>query len=188
LYKLELQIAKPVCLVACAGEVAWRWHAWFGHVNFNSLRKMASECLVLGLPTMEHVEQICEACLIRKHTRAPFPQQVTRHVGRILELFHGDLCGSINPATPSGNRYFLLLVDDYSHYMWISLMPANDGAATAIKRVQTAAKRKTGKLLAALRTDCGGEFSAANFNKYCAQLGANHERSAPYSPPAKWGG
>jgi hypothetical protein len=105
-----------------------------------------------------------------------------------LELFHGDLCGSISPTTPSGNRYFLLLVDDYSHYMWISLMPANDGAATAIKRVQTAAKRKTGKLLAALRTDCGGEFSAANFNKYCAQLGANHERSAPYSPPAKWGG
>jgi transposase InsO family protein len=61
-------------------------------------------------------------------------------------------------------------------------MPANDGVATAIKRVQTAAKMKAGKLLAALRTDCGGEFSAANFNKYCAHLGVNHERSTPYSP------
>jgi hypothetical protein len=56
LYKLKLQIARPVCLAACAGEDAWRWHARFGHVNFNSLRKMASTGLVRGLPTLEHVE------------------------------------------------------------------------------------------------------------------------------------
>jgi hypothetical protein len=66
--------------------------------------------------------------------------------------------------------------------MWISLLPAKSGAATAIKRVQAAAERKTGKLLGALRTDCGGEFSAADFNEYCAQLGVKHERSAPYTP------
>jgi transposase InsO family protein len=182
LYKLKLQIARLVCLAVCAGEDAWRWHARFGHVNFNSLRKMASAGLVRGLPTLEHVEQICEACLAGKRMHAPFPQQATRCAGRTLELIHGDLCGPISPATPSGNRYFLLLVDDYSRYMWISLLSPKSGAATAIKRVQAAVERKTSNLLGALRTDCGVEFSAADFNEYCAQLGVKRERSAPYTP------
>jgi hypothetical protein len=40
LYVLDLTIARPVCLAVCAGEDAWRWHARFGHINFEALRKM----------------------------------------------------------------------------------------------------------------------------------------------------
>ncbi|KAL5225530.1 hypothetical protein ABZP36_012169 [Zizania latifolia] len=36
----------------------------------------------------------------------------------MLYLVHGDLCGPITPATPDGKKYFLLLVDDWSRYMW----------------------------------------------------------------------
>jgi hypothetical protein len=42
LYKVELRIARPVCLLAHTGDEAWRCHARFGHVNFTSLKKMAS--------------------------------------------------------------------------------------------------------------------------------------------------
>lgn len=34
-----------------------------------------------------------------------------------LELVHGDPYGPVTPATPRGWRFFLLLVDDVSHYM-----------------------------------------------------------------------
>jgi hypothetical protein len=40
LYMLDLTIARPVCLAVCTGEDAWRWHARFGHINFEALRKM----------------------------------------------------------------------------------------------------------------------------------------------------
>jgi hypothetical protein len=30
---------------------------------------------------------------------------------------HGDLCSPVTPATPGGQRYFLLLIDDLSRYM-----------------------------------------------------------------------
>jgi hypothetical protein len=36
-------------------------------------------------------------------------------------------------ATPSGNTYFLLLVDDQSHFMWISTLVRKDQAAVAIR-------------------------------------------------------
>jgi hypothetical protein len=74
---------------------------------------MGREDLVRGLPILSQVKKICEACL-GKHRRASFPQQALRRVIELLELMHGDICGLITPETPSGNRYFLLLVDDFS--------------------------------------------------------------------------
>lgn len=67
--------------------------------------------------------------------------------------------------------------------MWIALLPSKDAAATAIKRIQATAERKTGKLVCALRTDRGGEFLARDFKKYCPELGLRRELMAPYSPP-----
>jgi hypothetical protein len=40
----------------------------------------------------------------------------------------------MSPATPSGNRYIVLLVDDFSRYMWVSFLARKDQAAMAIKR------------------------------------------------------
>jgi hypothetical protein len=160
LYKLELKIAQSVCLAACAGSDAWLWHTRFGHISFGSLRKMSSKGHVRGLPIIDQVDELCDACLAGKQRRAPFPQLVTQRATRPLELLHGDLCGPINPATPRGNRYFLLLVDDYNRYMWVCLLPSKDHAVTEIKRIKAAVERKSGYTLGALRTDRGGEFTA----------------------------
>jgi transposase InsO family protein len=66
--------------------------------------------------------------------------------------------------------------------MWVVLLPSNDEAALAIKRVQASTERKTGKKLLALHTDQGGEFTAVDFAEYCARLGLRRELTAPYSP------
>jgi hypothetical protein len=182
LYKLELKIAQPICLSAHVGEDAWLWHARFGHVNFTSLKKMGTAGIVRGMLEFDQVEKLCEAYLAGKHMRAPFPQQATRRATQSPHLLHGDMCGPVSPTTPSGNKYFLLLVDDFSRYMWISLLPSKDQAAGAIKRVQAAVERKSGNLLGGLRTNRGGEFTASQFSEYCAELGIKRELIAPYTP------
>jgi transposase InsO family protein len=143
---------------------------------------MRQEGLVRGLPQLTQVDQICEACLAGKHRRAPFPSVAQRRSTRVLELFHRDLCGPITPATPSGNRYFLLLVDDYSRYMWAVVLPTKNGAPQAIKHVQAAAERKMGLQLRALRTDRGGEFTSRSLSDYCTELGVGRELTAPFTP------
>jgi transposase InsO family protein len=182
LYNLDVTIAFPVCLAACTDDGAWRWHQCFSHINFTALHKMAREGLVRGLPLLSQVEQVCEACLAGKQCRAPFPQKALGRSTEALQLLHGDICGPITPATPSGNRYFLLLIDDFSRYMWIALLPSKDAAAAAIKNIQAAAEHKTGKKLLALRTDREDEFAAADFIDYCAHLGVRRELTAPYTP------
>jgi transposase InsO family protein len=84
LYKVALRIARPVCLSAHTGDEAWCWHARFGHVNFTSLKKMASAEIVRGLSELDHVEQLCEAILAGKHRRTPFPSQATHMATRSL--------------------------------------------------------------------------------------------------------
>ena len=156
LYLLELNIGRPVCLSARSTETAWRWHSRYGHVSFQSLRRLAHHDMVRGLPPLEQIEQLCDVCLAGKHRRSPFPEQAHRRAIGLLDLVHGDLCGPISPTTPSGNKYFLLLVDDLSRYMWLVLLPSKDHAACAIKNFQAGIEVETGRKLKVLRTDRGG--------------------------------
>jgi hypothetical protein len=182
MYNLDVTIARPVCLAARTDDDAWRWHQRFGHIHFAALRKTGREELVRGLPVIDQVDQVCDACLAGKQKRVPFPQKALWRSTEPLQLLHGDICGPITPATPSGNKYFLLFVDDYSRFMWVALLPTKDAAVTAIKNIQAAAERKSGKKLLMLRTDRGGEFTAADFGNYCAQLGVRRQFTAPYMP------
>ena len=136
MYRVHLQIEKPVCLASHTGEDAWIWHARFGHQSFDSLEKLSRKDMVRGLPMINHVEQLCEACLAGKHRRTAFPQMAKYRATKPLELVHGDLCGPISPSMPGGKRYFLLLVDDYIRYMWIIPLHMKDEASATIRRSQ----------------------------------------------------
>jgi hypothetical protein len=113
LYILNVEFATLVCLVVKGVEDAWVWHTRFGLLNFPALRKLAWEGMVCGLPEVDHTNQICGGCLAGKHRRTPFRRQTECKAKSPLKLVHGDLCGPILPVTPSGSRYFILLVDDH---------------------------------------------------------------------------
>ncbi|CAA6674417.1 unnamed protein product [Spirodela intermedia] len=126
--------------------------------------------LVRGLPAVGQVDQLCEACLAKYRAR------------RVLELVHSDLCGLIVPETPNGSKYFLLLVDDRSRYMWVAMLRSKDRAAVAIKEIKARVEGESGLKLGALRTDRGGEFTSHEFAEYCAGEGIHRQHTAPYSP------
>jgi transposase InsO family protein len=94
---------------------------------------------------------------------------------------HGDLYGPVTPAIPGGRRYFLLLVDDLSRYIWVVVLGRKGVAVDAIRCAQAAAEAECGRKLRVLRTDNGSEFTAAEFASYCADEGVQRHYSAPYS-------
>jgi hypothetical protein len=103
-------------------------------------------------------------------------------VEHILELVHGDLCGPILPATPSGSLYFLLLIDDKSRFMWVTILVMKAQAAVVIKEFQSRVEAESGCKLHALRTDHEGEFTSKEFADYYAEDGVHQQLTAPYSP------
>ena len=145
------------------------------------LRKMAKEELVRGLPEVGQVDQLCEACLAHKQKPLPFPKKGEYRARRILELVHGNLCGLIAPETPNGSKYFLLLVDDRSRYMWVVMLSSKDRAPEAIKEIKAHAEGESELKLGALCTDWGGEFTSHEVAEYCMGEGIHRQHTAPYS-------
>jgi transposase InsO family protein len=138
--------------------------------------------MVRRLLPISHVEQFCDTCVLAKHHRGVFSKQSKYCADKALELVHDDLYGPVKPATPGGRCYFLLLVDDATRYMWVVLLTAKSEASSAIKHIQVAAKKECSCKLWVLRTDNGGEFTAAEFTTYCANEGITRHFSAPYTP------
>jgi hypothetical protein len=173
LYFLDMDIAAPVCLTMRVGDMAWHWHERYGHLNFQALRKLGRADMVRVLPAIDHVDQVYEDCVLAKQKRTPFSQATKYRAQEEHELVHGDLCGPISPPTPAGNVYFLLLVDDMSRFMWLTLLRSKADAPAAIMMFQATVERETGKKLKVLRTDNGGEFTSVQFGEYCARKSSN---------------
>ncbi|KAD4179568.1 hypothetical protein E3N88_28159 [Mikania micrantha] len=172
LYKIKLQTVLPTCFLSKMDDTAWLWHARLGHINFETLRSMTKEGMADGLPIIDHKSELCEACLARKHRRAEKP----------LELIHADLCGPIAPCTSSGNRYFLLLVDDFSRFMWVYIIRSKDQAYEAFCKFKSVAESEFGCKVKALRTDRGAEFTSSRFEQLCSEDGIQRYLTAPYTP------
>nr|GEZ85409.1 zinc finger, CCHC-type [Tanacetum cinerariifolium] len=163
LYKENLRIGTPICLLANLKKDTWLWHARLGHLNFESLKLMAQRDLVHGIPTIKHREQICDVCLIRKHSRSPFPKKAKTRSTSPLDLVYGDLCGPITPPTPSGKKYIFMLVDDYSRYMWVYFLTTKDQAFDTFKEYKKSIENELRTTLKMLRTDQEGEFTPNEF-------------------------
>lgn len=182
LYVLHLSLARPACLMASGNDPAWLWHGRYGHLNFRSLRELERSDMATSIPLVELVHQVCDGCALGKQHRLPFPQATTYRADELLELVHTDLCGPVTPATAGGNRYFLLVVDDHSQYMWLEVIKTKAEAFARFKKIQARAEAESGRCLLAFRSDRGGEFNSIAFRQYCDDGGIKHCTTAPYTP------
>jgi transposase InsO family protein len=120
--------------------------------------------------------------MIANHHRAPFPTSSEFCANEALELLHGELCGPISPATFGGKKYFLLVVDDCTCYMWAVLIRSKDEALAALKKIKNSTETELRLKVMAIRTDRGGEFTSKVFSSFCDEVGIRHFLMAPYSP------
>ena len=138
--------------------------------------------MVRGLPLLDQVDQVCDGCLISNQRRASFPAQAKYRAEHAIDLVHGDLCGPVTPATPSGNKYFLLLVDDMSRFMWLRMLSSKDEAPAAIKNFKAAVEVETGRRLKTLRTDRGGSSRPSSSGSTAPSTASNATSPLPTLP------
>jgi hypothetical protein len=93
LYIVKFGLSTPVCLLAKSEEKARQWHARLGHLNFRALKSLGDKNMVVGIPNVKQVEQVCDGCVLGKQHRKPFPKVSGFRAVKNLELVHADLCG-----------------------------------------------------------------------------------------------
>lgn len=121
-------------------EPAWLWHARLGHVNFQTIKMMFEKEMAHGVPRIDLPTQLCEGAA--KQTRSSFPAQATYRADLAVGTCGLVRC-PITPHTPAGNRYFLLLVDDYSRLMWVYMLKSKDEAFRVFKKYKALVEKET---------------------------------------------
>lgn len=72
---------------------------------------------------------------------------------------YSDVSGSL-AKTPSGNRYFLTFIDDYSRMAFVYLLWRKSEAVEKEKGFVLFCKTEIGKTPRVLQSDSGGEYAA----------------------------
>ncbi|GJT70493.1 retrovirus-related pol polyprotein from transposon TNT 1-94 [Tanacetum coccineum] len=111
--KLENKPKDQICL-ATIDENSTLWHRRLGgHANMRLIQSLASKDLVRNLPKLKFDQHFSDACKIRKQAHASHKAKNIVSTTRCLELIHMDLFGPSTIRSYEGNRYTLVIVDDY---------------------------------------------------------------------------
>lgn len=104
------------------------WHSRHGHVNYQAMMLISEKNMVRGIPQLVQPKEVCVGCLMSKLIKKIFPSTRKLPCKTEIKLIQGDLCGPITPEIKVGNKYFLLLVNDYSRAMWVYMLTSKDEA------------------------------------------------------------
>ena len=93
-----------------------------------------------------------------------------------------DLFGPSRVASLAGNLYVLVVVDDYSRFTWTLFLAHKHDASSAFKRLAKILQNENGCCIKSIRSDHGGKFQNARFERFCEKHGISHTFSAPRTP------
>ncbi|KAK8956512.1 hypothetical protein KSP39_PZI000036 [Platanthera zijinensis] len=178
---LRLNNSALTCIQQGCRSLAQNWHHRLGHIHWEAIQKMQKQQLVHGLPEIKFTTQFCETCARSKAHVQAFPKSGQRSSSP-LQVIHGDLWGPSTTMSNGNSKYYFLLVDDYSRFMWIYFLQTKDEAFTIFKQFKTYVENMLDMSIKAFRSDRGGEFMSNEFQKYCKEMGIRRDLTAPYSP------
>ncbi|CAI5982316.1 unnamed protein product [Closterium sp. NIES-64] len=168
------------------------WHHRLGHPSLHRLRGMASRVLVSGLPRSlpplpPGPGASCVPCVEGRLRAAPHSSQFPPTEAP-LQTLHMDVWGPARVRGQGHERYFLLVVDDYSRYTTVfPLRSKGDVTEVLIDWIRAARlqlRRSFGSDFPVLRlhSDRGGEFSSGLLRAYCRARGIRQTFTLPDSP------
>ena len=89
------------------------WHSRLGHPAPAALASLNN---ISAISCNNAARGLCHACQLGKHTRLPFTNSLSS-TSVPFELIHCDV--STSPVLSiSGFKYYLVIVDDFTHYCW----------------------------------------------------------------------
>ena len=183
LYKLRIKQPHKIMQVQCNSSCQHYWHKLFGHRDINALKLMQSGKLIDNFKMSDcGVRKVCEICTKSKLTKKPFPKISDSKSSRVLDLIHTDICGPMQTITPSGKRYILTFIDDYSRYTFVYLLKEKSELFEKLKIFVEMVYNKFGSFPKAIRSDNGCEYKSKAMINYLQMKGITSQYTVPYCP------
>jgi transposase InsO family protein len=101
---------------------------------------------------------------------------------RPMEMLQMDLFGPIADISIGGNKYGLVIVDDYSCFTWVFFLHDKSEAQEILKKLLKRAQNEPDAKVKNIRSDNGSEFKNTQVEDYLDLEGIKHEFLALYTP------
>ncbi|BBH01653.1 hypothetical protein Prudu_011986, partial [Prunus dulcis] len=131
-------------------------------------------CLVFG--------EGCAGVPIWKTAQKCFPKDQAQRASKVLELVHVDLCGPMRNESVARNRYFMLIIDDFTRMIWVYFLRNKSEAFYCFKKFKSMTELQTGHKVQCIRSDRGGEFLSTDFLEFCEANGIQRQLTMAYTP------
>jgi hypothetical protein len=177
----ELNLLDRALLATDIPECIHVWHQRFGHRDPNAIKLLQQQAEGVQIKNCSHI-QVCECCIKAKMTRKPLPKGSDSTSTEVLQLIHSDLCGPMQNTTPSGNRYFMTMIDDFSRYTVLYLLNNKSEATAKIKEYVKFVQTKFKKTPQVIRSDNGGEYVNDELSNFLRSEGIQSQRTVAHTP------
>ncbi|CAI7873465.1 unnamed protein product [Closterium sp. NIES-54] len=168
------------------------WHHRLGHPSLPRLRGMASRALVSGLPRSLPPLPLgpaptCVPCVEGRQRAGPHSSSFPPTEAS-LQTLHMDVWGPARVRGQGHERYFLLVVDDYSRYTTVFPLRSKGEVTEVLIDWIRGARRQLSESFSSdlpvlrLHSDRGGEFSSDLLRAFCRLEGIHQTFTLPASP------
>ena len=162
------------------------WHERLGHISNTKFNKIKHQKLfedVLDLDDIKPTNEICEACIYGKQARLPFNKFKNKtHVKRPLFIIHTDVCGPITPPTVNNKNYFVIFIDEFTHYTATYLLTYKSEVLNIFRDFVAKSETFFNLKIVNLYCDNGGEYVNNDFKEFCSKKGIMFHFTVPYTP------
>jgi transposase InsO family protein len=136
-----------------------RKHRRLAHVGMRNLHKLQRDGHILGLMNIVfEKDRPCGACQVGKQVGAPHHVKNIITTTRPLEMLHMDLFGPITYISIGGNKYGLVIADDYSRFTCVFFLHDKSETQDVLTMFLKIAQNEFDANVKKIRSDNGSEF------------------------------
>jgi hypothetical protein len=195
--KLDIEIdagsAKKSDVIACAklpidANAVLLWHQRFGHAGPERMWQLSREpgtgiCFPVGLTKAQLTDLLsrCDTCKRAKMHCPPHSSKNLKHSKEPFELVHMDIKGPIEVAGLRGEKYILVLVDDFSRWIQVYALREKSDLLVRLQHFEGQFVRSRGFKIRRLRMDNAGEQKSRLFSEWLSSAGIQPEYTSPHT-------
>ena len=149
------------------------WHCRLGHPSFIKLKET--------LPWLTLSEFHCESCELGKHHRSSYPSRTGPPTHRPFDLVHCDVWGPASHPSPTGGKYYMVFVDDYTRASWTYILTSRKEVLSRVQHFLLEIITQYETVVKVLRTDNALEFTQKAIEELCLAHDIVHQTTCPYT-------
>jgi hypothetical protein len=175
------EVELDICIIVKT-NMGWLCHRRLAHVDMRNIHKLQKDGHILGLTNIIfEKDRPCGACQVRKQVGVHHHAKNIMTTTRPLKMLHMDLFGSIAYISIDGNKYGLVIVDDYSHFTWVFFLQDKSETQKVLKKFLRISQNEFDAKVKKIRSDNNTEFKNTQVEDFLNEEDIKHEFLVPHT-------